>query len=209
MEFASNGSLEDVLSRIKKGDTPIFWTHETISCIIVGLVLGMNYLHSKDIIHRDLKPGNILLDENYRVRICDFGTAVFEDCGTTTAVCTLAYVAPETLEEAPPTKKVDVFAFGLILYELLVGASVFPKDGNMIRINNLHKKGFRPEIPRSVSPPIRKVIESCWYVNPVSRPTFEEIYTSLEDVWFVFFVDVPPKVVNDYVSEIRQKENGR
>jgi serine/threonine protein kinase len=208
MEYASNGSLEDVLCRIKKGDPPRFWTHETISCVIVGVVLGMKYLHSKDIIHRDLKPGNILLDDKHRVRICDFGTAVFEDCGTTTAVCTFAYVAPETLEEAPPTKKVDVFGFGLIVYELLVGESVLPKDGNIIRISNLHKNGFRPEIPRSVSPPIRKLIESCWCVNPESRPTFDEIYRILEDAWFPFFNDVLPKVVNDYVWEIRQRETG-
>jgi serine/threonine protein kinase len=63
LEFASNGSIADALARCKKGDIPSFWTHENISCVIVGLVLGMKYLQSRDVIHRDLKPANLLLDK--------------------------------------------------------------------------------------------------------------------------------------------------
>jgi tRNA A-37 threonylcarbamoyl transferase component Bud32 len=202
LEFASNGSIEDVLSRIKKGDTPAFWTHENISCMIIGLVVGMQYLHSHNIIHRDLKPANLLIDEKYRLRICDFGTAVFEECGTTTGMGTLCYMAPESLEAAPPTKKVDVFAFGLILYELLVGESVFPKDVNPIRLAKLLTDNIRPEIPKSVAPVISRLIEKCWTTDPNSRPTFDEIYSELEGSWFPFFDNVPPKVLRDYLSEV-------
>jgi serine/threonine protein kinase len=208
-EFASNGSIESIISRIQKGDVLSFWTHNNISCIIVGIVLGMKYLHSLNIIHRDLKPGNLLIDENIRVRICDFGTAVFEDCGTTTAVGTFNYISPETLEDAPPTKKVDVFAFGLILFELLVGESVFPKSASIFGITKLHGKGFRPKIPSSVSPPIANLIRSCWAIDPESRPSFEEIYERLEQLWFPFFEDTPAKVVRDYSLEVTSQERSK
>jgi hypothetical protein len=201
-EYASNGSIEDVLTRIKKGETPSFWTHENISCMIVGLVLGMKYIHSRGMIHRDLKPGNLLIDDKFRLRICDFGTAVFEECGTTVLAGTLAYMAPECLSNAVPTPKVDVFAFGLILYELLVGESVFPKGASITEIYELHQNGTRPEIPSWIPRSIAKLITSCWAPNPEMRPTFEKIYEKLKDIYFVFFTDVPPKVILDYEAEV-------
>jgi serine/threonine protein kinase len=170
--------------------------------MIVGLLIGMKYLHSKNIIHRDLKPGNLLIDSNYRLRICDFGTAVFEDCGTTTAIGTIAYISPETFRDAPPTKKVDVFAFGLIIYEILTGKSVFPKGANIAQIYGLHMTKTRPEIPKWISKAISELIESCWSSNPDSRPTFDEIYDKLETHRFVFFDDVPPNVVLQFISDV-------
>jgi serine/threonine protein kinase len=205
MEYASNGSVEDALIDVKRGDIPEFWTHSNVSCIIVGIVLGMKYLHSKDIIHRDLKPGNLLLDSNFRVRICDFGTAVYSDCSTT-ITGTPIYMSPESFDDPHPTKKFDVFAFGLILFELLCNESVFPKDSQMLVVYKLHKKGVRPQIPEWISAPISELIESCWSVNPESRPSFDEIYDKLAKVRFRFFDDVHPEVVEEYISKIKFEE---
>jgi serine/threonine protein kinase len=205
MEYMCNGSLENVLAQVSEGKAPTFWTHENISVMIVGIILGMEYLHSKDIIHRDLKPGNILLDEKYRIRICDFGTARFEMCGTVTEkmVGTAAYMAPETFREDDPTKKVDVFAFGLILYEMLFGKSVFPKNAAIARICGLHQEGFRPKIPESVSGLVASVIEKCWSVNPDDRPSFGEIHKKLRKNWFPFFKDViGSRMVEDFISTV-------
>jgi serine/threonine protein kinase len=66
--------------------------------------------------------------------------AVFEDCGSTVMACTFAYAAPETLEDAPPTKKVNIFAFGLILYELLAGEESRPTF-DKIRMEILYGNG--------------------------------------------------------------------
>jgi serine/threonine protein kinase len=190
---------------VKKGNTPKFWTHENISKIIVGIVLGMRHLHSKDIIHRDLKPGNLLLDEQFRVRICDFGTSRIEGCGTTTTTtfATLIYAAPEVFEGESPTKKVDVFAFGLILYELLVGESVFPSDAAPGRVIEL-VKSTRPEIGNDVNHHIRCIIERCWSKDAKSRPSFDEIYGLLQDASFGFFDDVSPAVVRRFISEVEE-----
>jgi serine/threonine protein kinase len=204
MEYICNGSLADALSEVKEGNKPIFWTHENISKIIVGIVLGMKHLHSQDIIHRDLKPGNLLLDKEFRVRICDFGTARIEDCGTTTTnmFATLIYAAPEVFDGEKPTKKVDVFAFGLILYELLVGESVFPSDATVARMARLHIDNFRPEIPNYVKSPIRRIIERCWSKDAESRPSFDEIYDLLGRASFEFFDDVSQSVVKRFISEV-------
>jgi serine/threonine protein kinase len=206
MEYASNGSVADALSRVAKGNIPDFWTHENISCFIVGIVLGMKYLHSKNIIHRDLKPENLLIDSNFRLRICDFDSAIYEDYGTTKIVGTLAYMSPESFDDNHPKKKVDIFAFGLILFELLTGKSVFPKDATVTVIYKLHKRKTRPEIPDWISPSIVELIKSCWSVNPELRPTFEEIYDKLESNRFQFFNDVRYEVVSEYVRQMKLEE---
>jgi serine/threonine protein kinase len=207
-EFMSNGSVEDAFACITKRNIPEFWTHKNVSCMIVGLVLGMKYLHSKNIIHSNLKPSNLLIDKNYRLQICDFYYGIFEDFGTEIPVNTQAYIAPECLYSHCTTEKSDVFSFGLILYEFLVGESVFPKDIDEDRLSDLHAVEWRPEIPNWISPAISQLIELCWAVDPDSRPTFGEIYDALEYFKFVFFDDVLPKVVIEYAMEIKNEEVG-
>jgi serine/threonine protein kinase len=204
MEYACNGSLADVLSEVRKGNSPYFWRYGVLSKIVVGIVLGMKYLHSKDIIHGNLKPSKLLIDAEYRVRICDFGSSRIESCGivTVNAFGTPIYIAPETLEGEDFTKKVDVFAFGLILYELFVGESVFPLDAAPGRIVRLHIDNFRPEIPSHVSDVVRRVIELCWSKDAESRPSFDEIFDVFKEESFAFYDDVSPSVMMDFISEV-------
>jgi serine/threonine protein kinase len=169
--------------------------------MIIGFVCGMKYMHSKGIIHRDLKPRNLLIDSEFRLRISGFDSAVL-DGSTTTGIYGGAYMAPEIFENAIPTKKVDVFVFGLILYELYVGESVFPENTGIPRLYKLHRERWRPEIPGYISEPIARLIRDCWSPEPESRPSFEEIYARLDGINFAFFDDVSPEVVRAYVSEI-------
>jgi serine/threonine protein kinase len=212
-EFISNGSLEDVLSRVKRGEIPSFWTHTNVTKMMIGLVLGMKYLHSQNIIHRDLKPGNLLLDEKGRIRIADFGTAKLEDCGTVTTeiIGTLAYMPCEILSRGPPTKKVDVFGFGLILYEVLFGESVFPKDANPVEVAAMHLQNVRPTIPEGTSRVVAKVIEKCWSKDPGDRPTFDEIFSFLAENWFPFFKDTDYSECERFIDEVMAEEarNGK
>jgi serine/threonine protein kinase len=103
--------------------------------------MDFDILPSENVIHQDVKPANILIDE-YWDRVADFGLSRFDgrSHGTPLRIC----MARETLEEETrATKKVDVFAFGLtILYEILVGESVFPRNADSFRIASMHFQSF-------------------------------------------------------------------
>jgi Protein kinase domain/S-locus glycoprotein domain/PAN-like domain len=96
--------------------------------IIVGVARGLAYLHEQcrvRIIHCDVKPGNILLDDNFSPKISDFGMAKllgreFEDVLTTTRG-TIGYLAPEWILGLPITSKVDVYSYGMMLFEIISG----------------------------------------------------------------------------------------
>jgi serine/threonine protein kinase len=98
------------------------------------ILIALNYLHSKEIVHRDLKPANILIDElpggvNI-LKIGDFGISkvdIQEMKKTVTATMggqtSPAYIAPEVIKNEPTTKKVDMWALGIILYQLVTKLS--------------------------------------------------------------------------------------
>lgn len=94
----------------------------------------MVYLHSKDIAHRDIKPENIVLDKSFRVKICDFGWACKMERGEVrTSICgTLEYMSPEIAVKNVYTIKTDVWALGILLYEMLHGHPPFI-------VNNFHQ----------------------------------------------------------------------
>jgi serine/threonine protein kinase len=208
-EYMKNGSISDVLSLVKNGETPSYWSHTNITIVIVGIVLGIQYLHSKNFIHRDLKPSNIFIDSECRIRIGDFGTTRMEDCGssTTSTLGTTPYVAPEVLDRAAPTKKVDVFAFGLTVYEILKGEGVFPKDITPMQLCRLYSKGFRPEIPPTIHRSVKKLIERCWNDDPDKRPSFDEIYEKLAANWFPFYKDTDMAAVERFIAEVKAQES--
>jgi serine/threonine protein kinase len=192
-EFMSNGSLDDVFYQVHRGEAPSWWTHENISILIADILDGLRYMHSQGVVHRDVRPDHILIDSECRARIGGFGICGPDDSGST--IRTAAYMATEVFEGTVPTEKVDVFAFGLILYEILVGDSVFPRDGALLRTVEMHIKDFRPVIPEWIHPIVRTVIGSCWSRDPEKRPTFEDIYGLLEGIDFGFYSDVNTEVI--------------
>merc|ERR1712032_1129266 len=86
---------------------------------------GLSYLHGRGLMHRDIKPENIMLDAKGSAKIADFGCCT-ESAGNKTLECgTQAYFAPEMIEGAGYDQRVDVWALGILLYEMLVGHSPF------------------------------------------------------------------------------------
>jgi serine/threonine protein kinase len=216
LELMAHGSVADILKQVAVGETPEFWTHTNVAKIIVGMILGLIHIHSKGIFHRDLKPGNLLIGSDGLVRIGDFGSARLIDCGqttTTNGVQTLIYAAPEILSKLPQSPKIDVYSFGLVLYEILFHRKVFPPDMAMVELTvRITSPGRRPGVPEltepehcRVNPVIRSIIERCWSVNPEDRPSFEEILAELESSGFPFYPDVDKNAVSAYIEEVRTR----
>jgi serine/threonine protein kinase len=181
-EYLGGGSLSEILA-----NPPRWWTATRKAITIAGIVVGMKYVHSCDMMHRDLKPSNILFDDARQVRIADFGSSrIYElDVTMTRAVGTPLYMAPELFAQDPQySPKVDVYSFGLLLYEVVVGEGVLSTRERIVAAYGLLKKGNRPEIPSSVSEGVRDLICRCWSQDAESRPSFYEIYDTLESLKF-------------------------
>ncbi len=118
MEYMAGENLQDVVDRNPNG-MPI----DQVQQWFRGLAAGVAYLHDHGIVHRDLKPGNIFIDQDV-VKIGDYGLAKFISCsrrsGQTESVGTFHYMAPE-IGRGRYGKEIDVYALGILLYEMLTG----------------------------------------------------------------------------------------
>ena len=121
MEYATGESLEDVIRRNPQGmpGRRVDWMH--------GIAAGVAYLHDHGIVHRDFKPGNIFRDEG-QVKLGDYGLSKFISCsrrsGQTESIGTVHYMAPE-MSNGRYGKEIDIYALGIILYEILTGRVPF------------------------------------------------------------------------------------
>ncbi|KAL6493271.1 putative serine/threonine-protein kinase pbl21 [Orobanche gracilis] len=126
-EFMSMGSLENHLFDVDPGKKPLSWS--TRLKIAVGAARGLEYLHCKanpPVIYRDLKSSNILLDDDFNVKLSDFGLAKLGPVGDNTHVSTrvmgtYGYCAPEYAMSGKLTLKSDIYSFGVVLLELITG----------------------------------------------------------------------------------------
>ena len=127
MEYVAGESLQDVIERNPNGmprDQIQFW--------LEGIARGLAYLHDHGIVHRDLKPGNLFLDQGV-VKIGDYGLSKFISCscrsGQTESVGTFHYMAPE-IGLGRYGKEIDVYALGILLYEMLTGHVPFEGESS-------------------------------------------------------------------------------
>jgi serine/threonine protein kinase len=211
-EYLPGGSLDTVLERSRQNNGPPFWNPTGKAIVIVGVALGVQFLHSKDIIHRDLKPSNILLDEKGYPRITDFGSvrSTLEPTAPSNAPATAGYAAPEqTNGDGPHTPKTDVWSYGLIIYEILVGVPVFSstRGGSRAQAFDLQMQSVgpnRPRIPAEVHSSIKSLIERSWSLQPDERPTIDEILSDFEANDYPFSDDVKVRAaVKHYVAQVK------
>jgi serine/threonine protein kinase len=207
-EYAPNGSLRDALEAKRSGEIPEFLDETGVAIIVCGIVLGMRFIHSRGAVHRDLKPANILIDAWGFAKIGDLGSARFLDAGATqkTGGGTHYYMAPEMYEDADCTAAVDVFAFALILYELLVGEFVFPPTLSEVVIRKQVIEGTRAELPPGMNPLAKDIIGRGWGFNPSTRPSFNEIWDKLRGIRFSLTPAVDVARVEAFVAWVRRYE---
>jgi serine/threonine protein kinase len=178
LEYASRGSLFRLVRRQKGLDEPTAWKYFSQTC------LGIKYLHDKEIIHRDLKPENILIDKYDRVKICDFGWCVQGSEVRTTFCGTLEYMAPEMLLNEGHSYQVDLWALGILLYELLHGRAPFQSGGDAEKRQQIlrNELTFNPV----VSGLARDLIQKLLRTNPKERISLDKI---LAHPWIEKYMD--------------------
>ncbi|KAI3782908.1 hypothetical protein L2E82_12966 [Cichorium intybus] len=181
-EFMANGSLRNVL--IKK-DRSLDRRKKLI--IAMDAAFGMEYLHSKNIVHFDLKCDNLLVNMRDPQRpVCKVGDFGLSRIKRNTLVSggvrgTLPWMAPELLNGSTTrvSEKVDVFSFGITMWEILTGEEPYANMHCGAIIGGIVKDTLRPIIPEKCDPEWKKLMEQCWTVDPTFRPSFTEITNRL------------------------------
>jgi serine/threonine protein kinase len=212
-DFMPNGSLRDVMN---ENPRPIWWTPTIKAISIYRIVRGMEFAHSKGIIHRDLNPNNLLFDSEYHLRINDFKSSRANSGQSTFTqrVGNPNYVAPEMYQDGTYDSAVDVFSFGLIMYEILCDKPAFANVRRASALMAQVLSEVRPEIPKELPQWVIKLIQRCWNTNPAYRPRFETIANVLIENNFQVCNDVEigkvaecAEVIDSIVAQLDSQRN--
>src|SRR5215813_7804581 len=168
MEFIDGEDLSSLLRRIGRlpGDKAVELARQ--------MCAGLAAAHEAGVLHRDLKPANVMIDGRGKARITDFGLAVVSEelRGDDVMAGTPAYMAPEQLTGKEVTQRSDIYALGLVLYELFTGKRVFEAK-SIQELISLHEKST-PPTPSShvkdIDPLAERVILRCLEKDPKARP---------------------------------------
>jgi hypothetical protein len=168
MEFVEGESLRSVLSRF--GGLPV---RKAVD-LAVQICSGLKEAHAQGIVHRDLKPENVMIDTHGNVKIMDFGIARSMEAGTRLTgamIGTPAYMAPEQVSGKPVDFRTDIYALGLVLYEMFTGSETFRADTAVaIALKQMQEA---PTPPHDVDPNIPVYIErailKCLEKDPAKR----------------------------------------
>ncbi|MCA9554744.1 MAG: serine/threonine protein kinase, partial [Myxococcales bacterium] len=175
MEFVDGIDLFDVLAHTERFPADI------AALVALQVAEGLEYAHYRGIVHRDIKPSNILISRRGEVKIMDFGIA--RDPGKSEltqvglAVGTPAYMAPEQIRGDKVDFRTDLFALGIVLYEMLAGEKPWPEEkGRSVTVKVLDE----PAIPLAKVCPsapaeLQAIVERCLMKDPAQRyrSTFE------------------------------------
>uniref|UniRef100_A0ACD5Z959 Uncharacterized protein n=1 Tax=Avena sativa TaxID=4498 RepID=A0ACD5Z959_AVESA len=173
-EYMSQGTLRMYLHK----KDPCSLSPETVLRLALDVARGMEYLHAQGVIHRDLKSHNLLLNDDMRVKVADFGTSCLEAHGTNMG--TYRWMAPEMVRDRPCTRKVDVYSFGIVLWELTTCLVPFQGMTPVQAAYAACEKNARPSLSPACPPALNSMIKMCWAGNPARRPEFSYIVSVLE-----------------------------
>ncbi|KAH7522764.1 hypothetical protein FEM48_Zijuj07G0173000 [Ziziphus jujuba var. spinosa] len=201
-EYIENGNLSEHLRG--SGREPLSWSSRVQ--IALDSARGLEYIHEHTVpvyIHRDIKSANILIDKNFHGKVADFGLTKLTEVGSTSLqtrlVGTFGYMPPEYAQYGDVSPKVDVYAFGVVLYELISSKEAVVKGGSLAESKGLvalfedvlNQPDPREDLCKLVDPrlgdnypidAVRKMAQlakACTHENPQLRPSMRSIVVAL------------------------------
>ncbi|XP_012056367.1 PREDICTED: mitogen-activated protein kinase kinase kinase 13 [Atta cephalotes] len=208
MEFCPFGPLYDLL-RAGEPVPParlVSWSKQ--------IAAGMAYLHAHKIIHRDLKSPNVLIGQGEIVKISDFGTSrQWNEISTKmTFAGTVAWMAPEVIRNEPCSEKVDIWSYGVVLWELLSGEIPYKDVDSSAVMWGVGSNSLHLPIPTSCPEGYGLLVKQCWSAKPRNRPSFKLIEMHLaiaavdvlstepEDYFKAQSVEVPARFIDSHTQ---------
>ena len=172
MEYASNGNLYQLIKAEKNG-----FSESKAFDYFIQIINAVYYLHSNNIIHRDIKPENILISEDNKLKLCDFGWAKELTLENRSTFCgTMEYMAPEIVGSENYDYSVDIWSLGILLYELLFGHSPFKANttNNIILNIKSHELNYDDK-NKKISNSCKDLIQKLLNMNPQKRLKIKDI----------------------------------
>ena len=180
MEWVEGRLLRQILNEQKK------FTPEQAVKITIGVLEALDYIHNQGVVHRDLKPENIMVDANDRIKLIDFGIA--SNAGSrrltfakfSNTMGTPDYISPEQVKGKRGDGRSDLYAVGVMLYEMLSGKTPFTGDNPILIMND--RLLNNPIPPREVDPEITLQLQEIIY-RALERDPSKRYSTAREFIW--------------------------
>ncbi|KAI7886119.1 kinase-like protein [Lichtheimia hyalospora FSU 10163] len=170
LEYAEKGALNNMIQEHGCLSEP------SAAKLMLQVINALKYLHALRVIHRDIKPENLLVDSKGRLKLADFGWAVHDPWPRRRTFCgTLDYLSPEMIENKAHDEKVDVWAIGILCYEMLVGNPPFEMETDDYMETYKCILGLRYTFPKHLSAQARDFIFSILQKDPSKRPKLVQL----------------------------------
>lgn len=168
MEFVKGNNLDDLID-----NRATTFKGEAAVPLFEKLAEAIAHAHEHQVIHRDIKPSNVIVEQDGRPRLVDFGIVAIMDLPRITegAIGYRFHLAPEYFDGGPPTPSIDIYAFGITMYRVLTNGLPRQADGTFYRHDNpkqskpIHPSDLCPEVPRWLGDVVMKALAK----DPVAR----------------------------------------
>ncbi len=167
MEFIEGNTLRTVLNHQRKLPTP------TALVFAASIVSGLAASHAAGLVHRDMKPENVLVSRDGIIKVTDFGLSrpATQHTSADILVGTVAYVSPELVTGKQADERSDIYAVGIMLFEMLTGRQPFTGDSIQVAYKHAHDRVPDPrELDPDVDPDLAELVLDCTEPDPAERP---------------------------------------